>query len=85
MDQFIEVTRNPSSEGVHHEIHPFLHHLHLREHVWWSCICGGWTVHVLSLLSTQGVATLQRFLVLSLSVCTLLVLFLSIRPCILLV
>ena len=34
--------------GVHHEIHLFLHHLHLYDHVWWSCLCGGWTACVLS-------------------------------------
>ena len=33
MEQVIEIARHPSSEGVHHEVHPFLHHLHLRDYV----------------------------------------------------
>ena len=41
MDQVIEVVGHPSSEGVHHEVHLFLHHLHLCDYVRWSCIYGG--------------------------------------------
>ena len=57
MDQVIEVARYPSSKGVHHEVHPFLHHLHLRDHMMWNCICGEWTAHVLLLWYARGVAT----------------------------
>ena len=35
MDQLIEFARHPSSEGVHHEVHAFFHHLHLMT------MCGG--------------------------------------------
>ena len=31
MDQLIKVARHPSSKGIHHEVHPFLHHLHLHD------------------------------------------------------
>ena len=51
MDQVIEVARHPSSEGVHHEVHLFLHHLHLCDYVKWSCIYDGWTARVLSIWS----------------------------------
>ena len=84
MDQLIEVARHPSSEGVHHEVHPFLHHLHLCDHVWWSCVYGGWMTCILLLLFAWGVATLWPFLITSLSACTFLVLILSVRPCVLL-
>ena len=43
MNQVVEVARNLSSEGVYHEVHPFLHHLHLHDHVWWNCIRSGRT------------------------------------------
>ena len=55
MDQFVEVVRHLSLEGVHHEVHPFLHHLHLYNHVW-RC-----HVYVLSLLSAQGIVALRSF------------------------
>ena len=84
MDQVIEVARHPSFEGVHHEVHPFLHHLHLRNHVRWSRICGGWTALVLSLWSTWGVATFQPFLIPPFSVGAFLVLLLSVKPRVLL-
>ena len=81
---FIEVARYPSSEGVHHEVHPFLHHLHLYDHMMWNRICGGWTARVLSLWSAWGVATFWSLMVLSLNVGAFLILFLSIKPRILL-
>ena len=84
MDQVIEVARYPSSEGVHHEVHPFLHHLHLCDHMIWNRICGGWTAHVLSLWSAWGVATFWPFIVPSLSTDAFLILLLSIKPHILL-
>ena len=51
MDQVIEVARYLFSESVHHEVHPFLHHLHLRDYVEGSHIYGGWMAGILSLLS----------------------------------
>jgi len=84
MDQVIEVARHPSSEGIHHKVHPFLHHLHLCDYVRWSHICDGWSTHVLSLWSAWGVATFRPFLVPSLSVGAFLVLLLSVKPCVLL-
>ena len=80
MDQVIEVTRHPSSEGVHHEVHPFLHHLYLCDYVKWSHICDGWMACILSLWSAWGVATFRPFLVPSLSVGAFLVLILSVKP-----
>ena len=71
-------------EGVHHEIHSFLYHLHPRNHVWWGCFHGGWTACVLSLLSTWGIAAFWPFLVPSLSACIFLVLLLSVKPYVLL-
>ena len=84
MDQVIEVTRHLSSEGVHYEVHPFLHHMHLRDHVRWSRIYGKWTACVLSLWSAWGVANFRPLLVPSLSADAILVLLLSVKPCVLL-
>ena len=84
MDQLVKVARHPSSEGIHHEVQPFLHHLQLRDHVWWSRIYGGWTACILSLLSAWGVAAFQPFLIFSLSAGTVLVLLLSAKSCVLL-
>ena len=85
MDQVIEVIKHLSFEGVHHEVHLFLHHLHLCDYLRWSRICDGWTARVLSFWSAWGVATFRLFLVLSLSVGTFLVLLLSVMPRVLLV
>ena len=41
MDQLIEVARHLSSEGIHHEVHSFLHHLHLHNHVWYLQLMDG--------------------------------------------
>ena len=38
VDQVVEVAGYSSSKGVHHKVHSFLHHLHLCNHVRWSCI-----------------------------------------------
>ena len=84
MDQVIEVTRHPSSKGVHHKIHLFLHHLHIGDYVRWNRIGDGWLASILSLWSTQGVATFRLFLVPSLNVGAFLVFLLSIKVCILL-
>ena len=85
MDQFVEIIRYPSPEGVHHEIHSFLHHLHLRDHVWWSRICSGWIDCILLPLFAWGVATLWPFLVPSLSAGVSLAFRLSVKACVLLV
>ena len=71
MDQLVEVVLHLSPQGVHHEVHLFLHHLHLYNHVWWFCICDEWTTNVLSLLSAQGAAAFWSFLVPSLGTGTL--------------
>ena len=84
MDQVIEVARYLSSEGVYHKVHSFLHHMHLRDHMIWNRICGGWTAPVLSLWFAWGVATFQPLVVPSLSAGAFLILLLSIKPCILL-
>ena len=36
--QIVKVTGDASLEGVHHNLHLFLHRLHLRENRWWGCI-----------------------------------------------
>ena len=84
MDQVIEVTGHPSSKGIHHEVHLFLHHLHLYDNVRWSHICDGWMARVLSLWSAWGIATFRPFLVPSLSAGAFLVLLLSVKPRVLL-
>ena len=84
MDQFVEVVKHQSPKGVHHEIHLFLHHLHLRNHVWWSRIYDGWMTCILSLLFAWGIVNLRPFLVPSLSACSFLVFLLSVRPYVLL-
>ena len=84
MDQVIEVTRHLSSEGVHHKVHSFLHHLHLCDYMRWSCICDGRTTYVLSLWSAWGIATFHSLLVPSLSVDAILVFLLRIKPRVLL-
>ena len=85
MDQVIKVIKHLSFEGVHHEVHLFLHHLHLCDYLRWSRICDGWTARVLSFWSAWGIATFRLFLVLSLSVGAFLVLFLSVMHRVLLV
>ena len=47
MDQIIEVSRHLSSKGIHHEIHPFLHHLYLSYYMRWNRISDGWVTSVL--------------------------------------
>ena len=84
MDQVIEVTRHLSSEGVHHEIHLFLHHLHLCDYVKWSRNCDRWTVRVLWLWFAWGITTFRPFLVPSLIPDAFLVLLLSVKPHVLL-
>ena len=84
MDQVIEVAGHLSSEGVHHEVHPLLHHLHLHDHLRWTCICGGWATRVLSLWSAWGVATFRPLLIPSFSAGAFLVLLLSVKTRVLL-
>ena len=84
MDQVIEVARHSSFEGIHHKVHPFLHHLYLCNHVRCSCIYDGRTARVLSFWSTWGVATFQPLLIPSLNTGAFLIFLLSVKPCVLL-
>ena len=84
MDQVIAVTRYLSSEGVHHEVHPFLHHLHLCDYMGGSRICGEWTTGILSPLFSWGVAAFQPLLIPSFSAGPFLVLLLGVKCCVLL-
>ena len=84
MDQIIKVAKHLPFKVVHHKVHPFLHHLHLYDHVKWSHIYDRWTALVLSLWSAWGVATFWPFLVSSLSAGAFLVLLLSVMPYVLL-
>ena len=84
MDQVIEVARYSPSEGVHHQVHPFPHHLHLYNNVGWSHICDGWATHVMLFWSARGITTFRPLFVSFLSAGAFLVIFLSVMPCILL-
>ena len=37
--QIIKVAGDASFEGILHDLHLFLHCLHLRKNGWWGCIC----------------------------------------------
>ena len=82
MDQVIKVAKYSSSEGIHHQVHTFPHHLHLCDNVGWSHICDRWTTHVLSFWPARGIATFRPLLVSSLSAGAFLVLLLSVMSCV---
>ena len=82
MDQVIEVAGHLSSKGVHYEVHPFLHHLHLCDYVKESRICGGWSSGILLLLFAWGVATFQPLLIPSFSAGSFLVFLLGVKRCV---
>ena len=82
MDQVIEVARHPSSEDVHHEVHMFLHHLHLHDYVRGSRICGEWSAGILLLLSAWGVAAFRPLLIPSFSASSFLVFLLGVKRCV---
>ena len=84
MDQVVKVAGHLFSKGVHHKVHPFLHHLHLGDYVRWDRIDNGWLASILSFWSTRGVATFRPFLVPSFSTGAFLVLLLGIHNCVLL-
>ena len=48
----VKVVWHPLLEGVHHEVHPLLHHMYLRDHMQWCRIYDGWMAGILSLLPT---------------------------------
>ena len=79
MDQVIEVTRHPSSEGVHHEVHLFLHRLHLRDYVRGNCIYGEWSAGILLLLPARGDAAFSALLIPSFCVGSLLVFLFGVK------
>ena len=85
MDQIIEVSRHPSFKGIHHKVHPFLHHLHLGYYMRWNRISDGWATDVLSFWLARGIATFRPFLVPSLSASAFLVFLLGIHHRVLLV
>ena len=82
MDQVIEVARNSFSEGVHHQVHLFPHHLHLRNNVGWSHVCSRWTTYVWSFWSARGIATFRPLLVSFVYTCAFLIFFLSVMSCV---
>ena len=79
VDQIIKVVGHPSFEGVHHDVHLFLHRLHLHDNVGWSHISDGWTTHILSLWSALGITTFWPLLVSSLGTGTFLIFLLGIH------
>ena len=82
MDQVVEVAQYSSSEGVHHQVHPFTHHLHLRDNMGRSHVCGRWTTQVWSFWSARGIATFRSLLVSFVCTCAFLILFLSVMSCV---
>ena len=78
MDQVVEVARYLSSEGVHHQVHLFPHHLHLCDNMGWSHVCSRWTTHVWSFWSVRGIATFRPLLVSFVCACAFFILFLSV-------
>ena len=82
MDQVVEVAGYSSFEGVHHQVHPFPHHLHLYDNVRKSYICSGWTTYVLLFWPARGIATFQPLLVFSLNASAFLVLLPNVMPCV---
>ena len=81
MDQVIEVARYLFSESVHHEVHPFLHHLHLCDYVGGAIsMADGWLVScrfcLLEALLPSGL------LIPSFSAGSFLVLLLGVKCCI---
>ena len=84
MGQIIEVSRHPFSKGIHHKVHPFLYHLHLRYYMRWNHISDGWATNVLSFWPARRIATFRPFLVPSLSASAFLVFLLGIHHCVLL-
>ena len=79
MDQVVEVAKHPSSEGAHHKIHPFLHHLHLGNYVRWNHVDDGWATRVLLFWPAWDITSFWLFLIPSFNVGTFLVFFLSIK------
>ena len=84
MDQVIEVSRHPSSKGIHHKVHPFLHHLHFGDYMRWNRIRDEWATRVLSFWPTGGIATFQPFWVPSLCAGAFLVLLIYVHHYVLL-
>ena len=80
MDQLVKVIWHPPLEGIHYEVHHFLHHLHLHNHMWWCRICDRRMAGILSLLPTWGMAALQSFLVTPFSTSALLLLLVIVGP-----
>ena len=78
MDQVIKVAWYLSSKGIHHQVHPFLHHLHLCDNVGQSHVCGRWTTHVWSFWFARGMATFRPLLVSYVCTYAFLILFLSV-------
>ena len=81
MDQVAEVARYSSSEGVHHQVHPFPHHLHLYN-VGWSHVCDGWMTRIWLFWLARGIATFRPLLVSFVYTSAFLVLFLSVMSCV---
>ena len=78
MDQVVKVAGYSSSEGVHHQDHLFLHHLHLYDNVGWSHVCSAWTTHVWSFWPAKGIDTFRLLLVSFICTGAFLVLFLNV-------
>ena len=78
MDQVVEATGYSSFEGIHHQVHPFPHHLHLCNNVGWSHVWGRWRTHVWAFWSGRGIATFRPLLVSFFFTCAFLILFMSV-------
>ena len=84
MDQVVEVARHPSSKGVHHKVHLFLHYLHLSNYVRWDRINDGWPASIQLFWFARGIATFRPFFVPSFCTSAFLVFLLGIHHCVLL-
>ena len=82
MDQVAKVARYSSSKDIHHQVHPFTHHLHLRDNMGRSHVCGRWTTQVWLFWSARGIATFRPLLVSFVYTCAFLILFLSVMSCV---
>ena len=82
VDKVVKITGHSPLESVHHNLHLFLHRLHLWDDRWWSRICEGREAHVLSLRFAWGVTGLGSLLVSSISAGSLLISSLVVWCCV---
>ena len=80
VDQLVQIVWHSPLEGIHHEVHPLLYHLHLRDHMWWCRIYDGWIASILLLLSARGIAAFWSFSVSPFGASAFLLLSVTVKP-----